>query len=533
MRIGLLLNCIGLSALIFALGANPTTQPAAAPDLTPRQQDLLLQLSDAEANIQAINKALKVTGYSVGVAYDKIDSNLKGNELMNRQGGGPVRWDEFYGKTANDFPRTGFWDDRMDDHRPQQFKFVYKANNDQIAAARDQISSLLQNQQALLDRRRVHEEDQSRLWATLAWEQVEDREIEFRPLYRFALQPPGPEAAVLRPVILFLRTAASVAHDGLDSIQGSQGAAFISDARRMDAAYTALQQSLADAQDAATLRSDHANDAQTLKSLCKELAEQTKVIADDYSNALDRDRAKEDNSKLEFRGQLQSSLSSFATEFSKLDDAVTQTAKSWGVTPNKGTPTPDAVVAAAAITPAAEVPAQQSPAPPAPAEQFPVQPAPVQPAETAAVVKVKYASGDAEFDTLKNGVKFFKDRPDPLPSVPAELAGLTFARRSVKSKGTAVIDCPAGSTVYAMVDIGTDAQLARGDHMNFDQTMTDSGWTRLQDMPRFANKYHNFVIYKMAPSQPKHLVISEIKDDHTSIHSGGVTIASANLQQGS
>jgi len=340
MRIGLLLNWIGLSALIFALGADPATQPASAPDLTPRQQDLLLQLSDAEANIQAINKALKITGYSVGVAYDKIDSNLKGNELMNRQGGGPVRWDEFYGKTANDYPRTGFWDDRMDDHRPQQFKFIYKANNDQIAQAKDQIASLLQNQQALLDRRRVHEEDQSRLWATLAWEQIKDREIEFRPLYRFALKPAGPDAAVLAPVILFLRTAASVANDGLDSIQADQSATFQSGSRRMDAAYTALEQSLADALDGSDLKPDQAREGQALKALCKELAEQTKVVADDYANALDRDKAKEDNSKLEFRGQLQTSLSSYATEFGNLDDRITGTAAAWGISADKATLVP-------------------------------------------------------------------------------------------------------------------------------------------------------------------------------------------------
>src|SRR5450432_4244127 len=88
--------------LAVSLRAGPASAPApnARPELTSRQQNLLLQLSDAEANIQAINKALKRTGYKVGVEYDRIDSNSKGNELMDRKGGGPVRWDEFYGRTA-------------------------------------------------------------------------------------------------------------------------------------------------------------------------------------------------------------------------------------------------------------------------------------------------------------------------------------------------------------------------------------------------------------------------------------------------
>lgn len=143
---------------------------------------------------------------------------------------------------------------------------------------------------------------------------------------------------------------------------------------------------------------------------------------------------------------------------------------------------------------------------------------------------MKYASGDAEFDTLKNGVKFFKDRKDALMDLPDELAGLTFARTSVKAKGAVVIDCPAGATVYAMVDMGVDAVLARADHVAFDQGMTNSGWVRLKDSAMFPDRYHHFVIYKAGFSQPKHLEILAMKDDHSSIHSGGITVAAANLK---
>src|SRR5438477_262528 len=65
--------------------AEPTTAPAEfTNEVSPRQRNLLLQLADAEASIQAINKALRRTGYKVGVAYDRIASNQKGNELMDR-----------------------------------------------------------------------------------------------------------------------------------------------------------------------------------------------------------------------------------------------------------------------------------------------------------------------------------------------------------------------------------------------------------------------------------------------------------------
>jgi hypothetical protein len=340
--------------LMMLLGGAPSTQSTSstAPQLTPRQQNLLLQLSDAEANITAINRALKDTGYRVGSAYDRIDSSLKSNEIMDRNGGGPVRWDEFYGKTAKDYPHT--WDDRMDDHRPQQFAFVYQANNDQIARAQDQIASLLKNQRALLDRRQKHESDQSRLWATLAWEQVMDREIEFRPLYRFALQPAGPDAAVLRPVILFLHTAASVAGNGLESIQNDQTTTFAATSKRMEAAYGLLQKSLADSLNAADLKPDHAKQGQALKALCKALAEETKVMADNYANAMDRDKANEDASKLEFRGLLQRSISSFATQLAKLDDETSQTAVLWSIKPVMDLANPDLARPSQAIIPASQ-----------------------------------------------------------------------------------------------------------------------------------------------------------------------------------
>src|SRR5580765_8638224 len=100
---------LGLSLLLVAdlpaIAADPpASKPAEAEEtLSEAQQSLLLQLSDAEANIRALNIALARTGYKVGQAYSRIDSNLKGNEQMDRKGGAPVGWQEFYGKTARSF----------------------------------------------------------------------------------------------------------------------------------------------------------------------------------------------------------------------------------------------------------------------------------------------------------------------------------------------------------------------------------------------------------------------------------------------
>jgi len=390
----MILSWIGIVAVAMSLGAAPATNPDAT-GLTPRQQNLLLQLSDAEANIQAINKALRLTGYEVGRAYDRIDSNLKGNEMMDRKGGGPVRWDEFYGRSARDFYAPQLWatyhregngktvDAKLaagytELNRPTQFDAIYKANYSQISRAEDRIAKLSRDQAALLERRQKHEADQSRLWSTLAWEQVEDREISLHALSRFALKPSGPEAAVLRPLVLFLRTADRVAADGLESIQADQAATFQAGSQRMATAFASLRFSLVDPLDNPELPADRKKDAEAIKALCKEVSEECKVISDNYGNALDRDKAKQDASKLEFRGQLQTSLGEFASALGTLDDAIVATAKAWGIEPDRATPASDSVPPQILSVSTGSGPTQAAPPESTPGGNAALQPVPSQ-----------------------------------------------------------------------------------------------------------------------------------------------------------
>jgi hypothetical protein len=228
MKAHVILTWIGLCTLAALLGLGPATHPSTTPSeetLTEAQQSLLLQPSDAEANIKALNLALVRTGYKVGLAYDQIGNNQKGNELMDRKGGGPVSWQDFYGKTARSFYLPDSEGTlhaegagrRVDVHvsegshpiqRPRQFDSIYKANNDQIARAKAQVAALAQDQATLLARRKKHEADQSRMWAMLSWTRIADREIADKPLCRFKLKSNagGPEARpqIMRALVLFL-----------------------------------------------------------------------------------------------------------------------------------------------------------------------------------------------------------------------------------------------------------------------------------------------------------------------------------------
>ena len=381
MSVRIFRNWIGVTAILGMLGAGSATNPAASDaELSARQQNLLLQLADAEANIQAINKALRVTGYKVGLAYDRIASNEKGNEMMDRKGGGPVRWDDFYGTTARAFyaPNSTATYHREGNgtvvdskvavdmtplKRPRQFDFIYKANADQISHASDQLRSLQHDQVALLARRKTHENSQSRLWATIAFEQVKDREIALEPLCRFKLagatRAENAKSRIVRPLALFLRTADKVVADALESIDADQDGTFADMNSRMKTAYAALQTSLADAVLAVDLKADDKTRAEAMKLRCKQIAEQCSVIADNYHNALDRDKASEDTSKLEFREQLQASLSKLAGAISDLDGQINEAATAWGIVPDKAVATTDSVPAS--VRPAVRKPTSDGP----------------------------------------------------------------------------------------------------------------------------------------------------------------------------
>lgn len=336
--------------------APPSTQPA----LSDRQASILLQLADAEANIKVINQALVRTGYKVGLAYERIENSQKANELMDRKGGGPVRWDEFYGRTARDFyaPQnagalhaqtigasvdlqvaTGY----RPLQRPPQFEYIYHANDGQIAKAREQIATLLENQAALLARRNKHEADQSALWAELAWEQVRDREIAFRPGYRFALKGDAARVALLRGPVQFLRMANQALVDGLESIESDQAETFDDLRSRTKAAYATLQETMSTALLTPNISEADSKQAGELKAVCKQIAEECVVIDDNYRKAADSDRANEDASKLEYRGQLQTSLARLAGLIGGLDEQVSNVAAGWGLKPDLTSQLPQVV----------------------------------------------------------------------------------------------------------------------------------------------------------------------------------------------
>src|SRR5712672_760822 len=76
-------------------------------------------------------------------------------------------------------------------------------------------------------------------------------------------------------------------------------------------------------------------------------------------------------------------------------------------------------------------------------------------ADESANVEVSFASGTTEVDTVKEDVPIFTNRPAVFHKVPAEMIGLTFTKRAGGHPVPVVIDAPANSVVYLVIDDGT------------------------------------------------------------------------------
>jgi len=344
------------SLLLAADASAPTTQRA---DLSDRLTFLMLQLSSTEESIKAINAALRTAGYKAAVAADRAADAQKGNELMDRKGGAPVPWDQFYGRTARDFiaplpPGTRVtikgkgqivYPTNDPIRRPAQMDYIYRANNEQAAKARAEVAELGKQVDALLARRRQLEGEQSSLWATISWESVQSREIPFRPIYRFKLkqEKAGPAARVeiLRAAILFLRSADKAVSNEREVVGAHQDEAMKNLKDVVASCQGNLQQRLADAMLAENLDATDVNLTKELLAVSKRMAGACSNVADAYRLAMDGDAAGDEARKLRFRGALQESLLDFSDEFGRMDDLIMKIAETWNIVGEKGVASED------------------------------------------------------------------------------------------------------------------------------------------------------------------------------------------------
>jgi hypothetical protein len=365
------------SGMVTALGASSATEPTTTPtgDATSgyaqRYTFLGNQLSTDEAAIAAINKALVQNGYQSLVASDKVDAAAKGNERMNRNGGGPKPWKEFYGQTARDFilhdsyhgPLYGY-DVHYQIPRPQQFDYIYQANNQQTDAAKAEVEALGKKVDALVARRKELESEQSALWATIAFESIENRDIALRPLYRDKLQadpkkfddnqPEPANVKALRAAVLYLREiehATSLLTE--DKLESQQEQCYLALREVSEKSLAALQEAAANFSDSSGVDPGQIKQVMGVVESAKQIQSHCRDAAEAYHKAQEAEAAKEEGRKQLYRGTLQHRfLFDFTAAVGALDDSLQQLSVSWDVKPVHGVKSADKV-SEITITPSA------------------------------------------------------------------------------------------------------------------------------------------------------------------------------------
>lgn len=337
------LLCLLTCSLATVHAAPPST--AETDPASDRLTFLTLRLSSAEESLKAIDGALRIAGYKARVAGDKAAGYEKGNELMDRKGGAPVPWDQFYGKTARSFATK--WNDPI--RRPKQFDFLYRANNEQAAKAKDEVAAMGQRIDALLARRRQLELERITLWTTIAMESISNREISFKPLYRLQLttakvgaatQPagaPDPRIATLDGDIQFLKAIDASAKATEDSISNDAGKSLNTLKQAVALAHRGLQESLFNASQVGSLGAAEAQQAKRMAAIAKQIESQAQNIADAFALSGQSESAGDDARKQTLDGALQEALLGFADATGELDSLIETTASAWGLRGQPGT----------------------------------------------------------------------------------------------------------------------------------------------------------------------------------------------------
>lgn len=176
---------------------------------------------------------------------------------MDRQGGGPMKWSEFYGRTAEKFfyhptDRNSTYhtvtvlnqrgleaDNKVGGgvpagqglpvhQRPPQFDYIYRANENAKAKAEEEAAELKGKVQALIERRQRLEVEQAGLWCEVAFRAVSHYDLDKKPLYRFEPlivevdSESRQHAETMKTAAMFMALALSI----IDEAQKDQSATF-------------------------------------------------------------------------------------------------------------------------------------------------------------------------------------------------------------------------------------------------------------------------------------------------------------------
>lgn len=183
-------------------------------DMDQRLVFLVSRLADVEASLDAIEQIAASKDRQINSKNRDSKRADRDNEDMDRKGGGPIKWSEFYGTTAEKFfyhptDRNSSYhtvtvlsqqgsqaDNKVGGgvpssqglpvhQRPPQFDYIYRANEKARARAISEASELRGKIDQLNARRQKLEAEQAVLWVDIAFRSVGHYDLDKKPVYRY------------------------------------------------------------------------------------------------------------------------------------------------------------------------------------------------------------------------------------------------------------------------------------------------------------------------------------------------------------
>jgi hypothetical protein len=357
------------AGLIVAIGATRMTSAQTSPspiaplhegweNIDERFVFLTVELSSTEASLNAVKTALVAAGRDQASAKQRAQNYAAGNTRMDRQGGGPMDWQDFYGKTASSFyyhsngsidaqGQSNFklhaqWQgkDSTSVARPPQFDYIYRANEDARKHAETDAAALGNQIDQLLSRRRELESEQSALWCKIALRGLSSRDLSIRPLYRCDL-PDSPRDkqsaerfAAISAECKFMRTMNLLTKQAQSALDEDQAPVYVQLQQAVDSARDDLASSFLNLPTLADALADPQSQIGQFSAAAKRLDDLSQNLVDAYRLAGDGDRANDDQRKDNFRGEFQQTIMDFAATVLTADQVLTAQAAEWNITPD-------------------------------------------------------------------------------------------------------------------------------------------------------------------------------------------------------
>ena len=335
-------------------------------EIDPRLIFLMIRLANVEATLEAIEKATERKGVRVVTVERDAKRADRANEEMDRNAGGPLKWSQFYGMTAEKFfyhptdrnssyhtvtvlNQQGYQADNKVgggvpssqglpvNQRPPQFDYIYRANEKARGRAEGEILELRGKLDQLEARRQRLEAEQAGLWVEIAFHSMLHFDLDKNPIYRFEPLMLASDTdsrnrtETLKATTEFMALVLSI----IKEADRDQPGTFT----RIKPAVAKSRQSMMDAYlRLAVDVTDKKSSFGRFYALAKRIDEVASNLTDSYVVAMEGDSSKDRIRKDLFRLQLQQSLLSYAQIVLAMDEMVKELESEDSFGPDLGKP---------------------------------------------------------------------------------------------------------------------------------------------------------------------------------------------------